>query len=162
MTTHVLYRMFTADERLLYVGLTCNPPARFRQHRGASPWWSDVANIRLEHFATHQELVQAEQAAIQAEKPVYNVARYSGQRERREPPMVPISALRTILGWSLSDLAGEVAKHLDHRPSTYTLCAFEIGHPEAASPELLAAAEAAYGLDPGAISTTFEPREVTA
>lgn len=72
--THVLYRFYDANSVLLYIGITNNPPARFRQHRGAKSWWDAVANIKLETCGSRDALLAAERAAIKAEKPKYNIA----------------------------------------------------------------------------------------
>lgn len=70
---HVLYRMFDKDDRLLYVGLTKNPPGRFKSHSDTKSWWHEVAQIGIEHFISREELVAAEIVAIKSEKPVYNI-----------------------------------------------------------------------------------------
>ncbi len=72
---HVLYRFYTATGQLLYVGITMNPAKRFKAHRGQKDWWSDVAGITIEHYATRQELANAERRAIQVEHPLHNVIR---------------------------------------------------------------------------------------
>lgn len=73
MSRHVLYRMFHADGDLLYVGLTKNPAARFKQHADSKDWWTTVAQITVEHFSTREELAIAEVAAIRNEHPRHNV-----------------------------------------------------------------------------------------
>lgn len=78
---HALYRMYNAEDDLLYVGLTWSPSARFPQHRDDKPWWIEVATIRLESFATRAEVDAAEAVAIQAEGPRYN-------RAPRTPPKI--------------------------------------------------------------------------
>lgn len=72
---HVLYRMFDADGDLLYIGITNNPPERFRAHSGGKDWWPQVSNITVETFSSREELESAEWAAIGAESPRYNVRR---------------------------------------------------------------------------------------
>lgn len=71
--SHTLYRMFNADEKLLYIGLTKNPSDRFTQHSRDKHWWSDVSVIRVEHFATRRDLMNAEAKAIKYEKPIHNI-----------------------------------------------------------------------------------------
>ena len=87
---HVLYRMHATDGALLYVGITMNPQLRLRDHRISQPWFSEVAQITLEHFGSRQELAMAERAAVRTESPKYNVVRYSSGRvgessEQRAP-----------------------------------------------------------------------------
>lgn len=71
---HVLYRFFGHDRRLLYIGITCNPGARFNSHRLSKEWWSEVTSITMERFATRDELMSAERSAILTELPLHNVA----------------------------------------------------------------------------------------
>lgn len=69
----VLYRMFDADDGLLYVGISMNVAQRFAAHRSDKQWWGDITRIALEHFATRQEVLAAEHHAIRSEHPRYNV-----------------------------------------------------------------------------------------
>lgn len=70
---HILYRFYDQAGSLLYVGITRNPPARFRDHARDKDWWLDVVDIKLEHYSSRTGLRQAEQAAIIVEHPRYNV-----------------------------------------------------------------------------------------
>jgi predicted GIY-YIG superfamily endonuclease len=69
----VLYRIFNAENELLYVGATTNPGARYNEHSKMQPWWDQAAMIKLEHLSSHEELAIAEVEAIKSEKPKYNV-----------------------------------------------------------------------------------------
>lgn len=73
MTAHVLYRFHDAADRLLYIGITADPPARFRSHGATKRWWAEVAHVRLEHHTDRHALADAERAAILAERPRYNI-----------------------------------------------------------------------------------------
>jgi predicted GIY-YIG superfamily endonuclease len=75
---HVLYRAYDAQGVLLYIGITMNPGNRFAQHSEDKPWWADVAEIRVEHFGSRKRVLAAERAAIQAERPRFNVIHNSG------------------------------------------------------------------------------------
>lgn len=70
---HVLYRFRDSDGVLLYVGITKNPPARFAQHERDKFWWSQIADISLQHFPSRLALLEAERIAIENERPLYNV-----------------------------------------------------------------------------------------
>lgn len=70
---HVLYRMFDRSERLLYVGITLNPPGRFRGHQGEKAWWDQVATVTLEQHENRRALEIAETNAIIAERPLHNI-----------------------------------------------------------------------------------------
>lgn len=70
---HTLYRFYDASERLLYVGITCNPGHRLEAHRRHKTWWRDVARIALEQHENRAQLAAAELAAIRNEKPTHNI-----------------------------------------------------------------------------------------
>jgi predicted GIY-YIG superfamily endonuclease len=74
VSSHVLYRFFSGYNELLYVGITNNPPSRFRSHGDNQVWWRMVDRIELTHYSDRKTLKQAEREAIQAEAPVFNVA----------------------------------------------------------------------------------------
>jgi len=75
-----LYRFFGADDLLLYIGITNSVPRRFDQH-GDKPWWTQVERSTLEHYPSRREALAAEKAAIQAEKPVWNVCHNKVHKE---------------------------------------------------------------------------------
>ena len=77
MTNFVLYRHFTGDGQLLYVGVTNNPVARWRSHRRTKVWWPEVVHTTYALFGSREDLLAAERAAIIAERPAYNVAHNS-------------------------------------------------------------------------------------
>lgn len=74
MDSPVLYRLYDANGRLLYIGKTINHwTGRMSEHRNIQPWWHEVAQVRLEPYLTDHELSAAEIAAIKSERPRYNV-----------------------------------------------------------------------------------------
>jgi hypothetical protein len=81
---HALYRFFGADGALLYIGITASLPNRLARHKEDKPWWCDVADIRVEHFQSRRAVLEAERAAIVAEKPLHNV-RHNGLTARPAP-----------------------------------------------------------------------------
>lgn len=85
---HALYRFFDLNDRLLYVGITSNPAARFKQHRDDKPWWLDVANIRIEPFDDRPSVLEAERQAIELEHPIYNVTHNRGSRRSAQRPIM--------------------------------------------------------------------------
>lgn len=89
---HVLYRMYDAARRLLYVGITMNVAGRMAEHRGEKHWWSDIATIELQHFTSRKAVERAEREAIRAERPAFNVMHVPTEREpgtgsRRTTPL---------------------------------------------------------------------------
>lgn len=68
-----LYRLYDADDVLLYVGVTYNPKARFTQHRDTKSWWPQVARTEFQWFPSRSEAEAAERELIEAEAPPHNV-----------------------------------------------------------------------------------------
>jgi len=73
-----LYRHYDYQGDLLYVGLSNSPVERQRQHREGSHWAALVCTITIEPFATREEVIAAEQLAIETEFPKYNQT-YNGR-----------------------------------------------------------------------------------
>jgi hypothetical protein len=71
--TTTLYRLYAADDELLYVGIAGNPSRRFQDHAGSKSWWRRVVTIQCEHFRSRRHAERAEQAAIFTEQPRWNV-----------------------------------------------------------------------------------------
>lgn len=78
-----LYRLHNADGALLYVGITSTVTERMATHERTKPWWSEVASIDIEYFATRQAALAAERAAIVSEQPRYNLV----HAEQGFPPL---------------------------------------------------------------------------
>lgn len=93
MTTHALYRFFDEAGDLLYVGITLNPAARWKQHSQDKPWWTEVANITVEPHKNRREVLEAELLAIKTEHPRHNLAHNS-------PPIASVEPAK--LTWKCS------------------------------------------------------------
>ena len=68
-----LYRFYDANDVLLYVGISLNAAHRANTHRKDKPWWTDVARMDVQHLPTRSVALDAERAAIAAEKPLHNI-----------------------------------------------------------------------------------------
>lgn len=68
-----VYRMFDADGRLLYVGMTTCWENRVAGHRNRTPWYAEVADVQFVTYPTRSAALTAERAAIASESPAYNV-----------------------------------------------------------------------------------------
>jgi predicted GIY-YIG superfamily endonuclease len=85
----MLYRLFDAEDTLIYVGISLDEYARFAQHRRAARWWGEVDHYTAEPFPTRKQARQAELATIREERPRYNIAgnvqgqHVAGRRKRR-------------------------------------------------------------------------------
>lgn len=80
-----LYRFHDATGRLLYVGITKNPPARLGQHGDDKDWWNQVHNIVVTWHPARQAALVAEKEAIRAEHPLYNVQHNGPVRKKTKP-----------------------------------------------------------------------------
>jgi hypothetical protein len=88
---HAVYRMFDADGKPLYIGVT-GRSSRFGEHSTKS-WFPLVANIALQWHGTREEADRAEREAIFREQPIYNITGKAvppcharpRQKHRRQP-----------------------------------------------------------------------------
>lgn len=69
---HFVYRLYDAQDRLLYIGVTGNPKKRMQQHAREKKWWGEVSRTAVQCFDTREESEAAEAEAIASEGPVYN------------------------------------------------------------------------------------------
>lgn len=69
-----LYRLYDIADRLLYIGIAVNPPARWTGHAREKLWWQEVARITIEWYDTWELAEEAERKAIKVESPTHNVA----------------------------------------------------------------------------------------
>lgn len=70
----VVYRLFDADDELLYVGFTANAAQRMRGHSSEKQWWPDVARASFERFDTEVSALKAEAKAIRETPGLHNRA----------------------------------------------------------------------------------------
>jgi predicted GIY-YIG superfamily endonuclease len=77
---HTLYRMFSAAGVLLYVGVTNDAGRRWREHAASKPWWSEVANVTVEHHPNRRSVELAERLAIITERPIHNLIHNAAER----------------------------------------------------------------------------------
>jgi hypothetical protein len=70
----VLYRYFSKTGELLYIGITDRPhKQRHGEHRAEKRWFADIDRVETASFATRTLALEAERAAIVAERPVHNI-----------------------------------------------------------------------------------------
>ena len=73
---YFIYRLYSSDDKLLYVGVTSDTSARFRHHRAYSAWYKFVTRHdvrKLDGCYLKEEILGLEKEAIKNEKPLYNV-----------------------------------------------------------------------------------------
>lgn len=68
----VVYRVYDANDRLLYIGCTSGLKQRLEKHKYATPWWKEVDHLEFDG-PLHLWLAAAvEKHQIAALAPVYN------------------------------------------------------------------------------------------
>jgi len=90
-----LYRFYDAAGDLLYIGITFDPGSRWAQHQHDKPWWHEVQQLTVEVHPDRQAVLDAERAAILAERPRYNIVHNTGRastvttkKPQRETPVL--------------------------------------------------------------------------
>lgn len=83
-----VYRLFAADDTLLYIGASMTAATRLGAHADKG-WWGEVQRATFEHHPTREAAFEAEGVAIATERPRYNVARTrrvmsDAERQRRK------------------------------------------------------------------------------
>lgn len=76
-----LYRLYDADDRLLYVGITTSPKHRWGAHARDKTWWGEVARKDVEWFERRKSAERIEKIEIEEERPIYNRT-FNGDRRR--------------------------------------------------------------------------------
>ncbi|MFJ6729416.1 GIY-YIG nuclease family protein [Streptomyces sp. NPDC091281] len=76
-----LYRLYDADDRLLYVGITSNPKTRWGRHARDKHWWPEVARKAIEWFETRKSAERVEKIEVEEQHPKYNRT-FNGTRRR--------------------------------------------------------------------------------
>lgn len=79
---HFVYRVFDAEDRLLYIGRTWHPWRRFAGHK-RSPWMSYAHRVDWEFVGDYEDAKRAEARAILHEHPIYNRQYTIGDRAGR-------------------------------------------------------------------------------
>lgn len=67
-----LYRHYAQDGSLLYVGISCKPITRLKQHEHDSSWAVEIARVEVSRFESREAALKAEREAIQKERPKFN------------------------------------------------------------------------------------------
>jgi len=67
-----VYRLYDATGALLYIGASCNPTRRYKDHASRRPWWREVYRREVEWHPTRAAALAAEREAIKSDRPRYN------------------------------------------------------------------------------------------
>jgi predicted GIY-YIG superfamily endonuclease len=73
-TPTALYRLYDAEDELLYIGISEAPEKRWAHHASEKSWWPQVARKEIRWFPTRKEAEAAEARAIATERTPHNVA----------------------------------------------------------------------------------------
>ena len=68
-----LYRHFSVDGILLYIGISNRLPRRIKEHSRFSEWFQEVCDIKIEWLESRERAFIAEREAIKSEKPKWNI-----------------------------------------------------------------------------------------
>ncbi len=74
-----LYRLYSADGTLLYVGVAGDVKQRMVGHKSKSPWFRDVRKVTITWYGWREDALDAEAWAIFRESPAHNM---KGSRRR--------------------------------------------------------------------------------
>lgn len=69
---NIVYRAFSKNNDLLYIGVTQNLKSRVSTHKSSKEWWGEVDRIDEESFDDRISAMKAEVVAIKLENPKYN------------------------------------------------------------------------------------------
>lgn len=69
---NIVYRAFSKNNDLLYIGVTQNLKSRVSTHKSSKEWWVEVDRIDEESFDDRISALKAEVVAIKLENPKYN------------------------------------------------------------------------------------------
>jgi predicted HicB family RNase H-like nuclease len=79
-----VYRLWSSDDELLYIGCSIRPLIRLTQHAREKAWWSEVSSMTAERYGSVEEARQCELRAIATEAPRHNVASTPNRSSRRQ------------------------------------------------------------------------------
>jgi hypothetical protein len=69
---HYLYRAYAPQNQLLYVGISGNWSERLHSHERTSEWMELTEVVKIERYATREDVEKAERQAIITEAPIFN------------------------------------------------------------------------------------------
>lgn len=76
-----LYKLYSSENKLLYVGITKSITNRLAQHNNRT-WYKEIARIDTKLFLTRKECLEAEKETIKTENPIFNKYQNNSIRNR--------------------------------------------------------------------------------
>lgn len=128
-----LYRVWGADDLLLYIGVSKNFGQRWKQHARQQPWWDEMKRLTAdEWFEFRSEAEAAEEAAIKAERPKYNKRHLVpvARKPRGSVGPVPVSAAPAL------EEKAPVREEAASIPYPYNLLSFRLPEPDMSDADL--------------------------
>lgn len=72
-TPTAVYRLYAAEDILLYVGVTSDIELRLAQHAETQPWWNHVVRYTVDWMSSRSSALRIEAHWIAQDSPLYNV-----------------------------------------------------------------------------------------
>lgn len=108
--SNCLYRHYSSDGALLYVGISNRFHQRLKEHSKGSAWFPEISYVEVEHFDTRDQVRDAERQAIESERPKYNIVHNANMRGIGTPLSAPmIDAPRVEFFWIREQVEGRFA-----------------------------------------------------
>lgn len=113
-----LYRHYSADGRLLYVGISLSAVRRLGAHAQHASWFGQIARVEVETHPSRRAALVAEVAAIKAENPLHNVQRPRAAPRPRDDEWPTCGGCKWQGGWDQgAGRLGPGAQHYCWLPS---------------------------------------------
>ncbi len=88
-----LYRFYSQNGTLLYVGISISAVSRYGHHKLNGDWWLQVSKMEIVNYPTRAMAEEAETAAIVKERPLFN-KNHSTFKSEEERTMAVSAAIR--------------------------------------------------------------------
>lgn len=82
---YYLYRHFSKNGELLYIGISKNHNSRICDHEKNSPWFGKIHKIDIQIYKTQKLVIEAEKNAIIKERPKYNLKHHPDKKISMPP-----------------------------------------------------------------------------
>ena len=87
-----LYRFYSQNGTLLYVGISISALSRYGHHRLSGDWWLQVSRMELVNYPNRVMAEDAEAAAIVKERPLFNKTHSTFKSEEERDAAVSAAA----------------------------------------------------------------------
>lgn len=109
----ILYRWWDADGKILYIGKSIAVLSRAESHRNRSKFFDEAVMMTMERYPDELTLAQAEVAAINAERPPYNVAHNREVEMPHDPELE--HKMHVELAQAIEEIMAPIAARLKER-----------------------------------------------